>query len=86
MAIRYVSEIAEAEYAAWRGVLFGLPDTYSAWRWFFKHDIAEASSGGNEVAVVKIRPDEFLTYCNVSRITPDMQSFRNFAHLKSNNQ
>ena len=82
-SVRYVSEIAETEYPAWREILFGLPDTYAAWRWFFNRDLAEAGAGKNQVVPVMIQPGEYLAYCKAIRIVPDMRSFRDFGGVKS---
>ncbi len=86
MSVRYVSEIVEGEYPLWQRVLFGLPDTYDAWRWFFSHDIAAGGGGGTEVVTITVHPDEYVAHCNASRVTRDMASFRNFARLKHSTQ
>ena len=83
MAIRYVSEIVEEEYPAWRRTLHGFPDSYAAWRWFFSHDRAVAGSAGEEVVAITVHPNEYVAHCKTNRIDVAMASFRNFAQLKS---
>ena len=85
MAIRYVSEIVEEEYPAWRRTLHEFPDSYAAWRWYFSHDRAVAGSAGEEVVSVTVHPAEYLAHCKSNRIDVAMASFRNFAQLKSSN-
>jgi hypothetical protein len=83
MSIRYVSEIVEEEYPAWRRALHGFPDSYAAWRWYFSHDRAVAGSAGEEVVAVTVHPAEYLMHCRANKIDVAMASFRNFAQLKS---
>src|SRR5450432_2062102 len=83
MAIRYVSEIVEEEYLAWRRTLHGFPDSYAAWRWYFSHDRAVAGSAGEEVVAITVHPNEFLAHCKANKIEVAMASFRNFAQLIS---
>jgi|ERR1700709_2472271 len=86
MAIRYVSEIVEEEYAAWRRTLHGFPDSYAAWRWYFAHDRAVAGSGGEEVVAMTVHPGEYIAHCKANKIEIAMATFRNFAQLKSDKQ
>ncbi len=86
MAIRYVSEIVEEEFPAWRRTLHGFPDSYAAWRWYFSHDRAVAGSTGDEVAAIAVHPAEFLAYCKANKIDVVMASFRAFAQQKSAKQ
>ena|ERR1700712_2726029 len=86
MAIRYVSETVEEEYAAWRRALHGFPDSYAAWRWYFAHDRAVAGSAGEDVVAVTVHPGEYITHCKANMIEIAMATFRNFAQLKSDKQ
>jgi hypothetical protein len=83
MATRYVSEIVEEEYPAWRRALHGFPDSYAAWRWYFSHDRAVAGSGGDEVVAITVHPNEYIAHCKANKIDIVMASFRNFAQMKS---
>ncbi len=86
MATRYVSEIMEEEFPAWRRALYAFPDSYAAWRWYFSHDRAVAGSAGDEVVSITVHPAEFLAHCKADKIDVAMASFREFAQRKSAKQ
>lgn len=83
MAAFFLAEISREHYGAFTKILQELPDTFDAWSYRQSERIAARSGKGHTVYEVKVNPDEFARYCQLTNSVHDLKTLDRFASEKA---
>ena len=84
MAAFFVAEISREHYGSFKKILDeNLPETFDEWAFRQSERIAHRSGKGHAVYEVKVNPDEFTRYCQMTKSVHDLKSLDRFASEKA---
>jgi len=84
LAAFFLAEISRERYDAFKKILGqNLPDSFDTWSYRQSERIASRSGKGHTVYEVKVDPDEFVRYCQLTKSAHDLKSLDRFASEKA---